>query len=137
MSSAPAPTHICLVCFRGTDHVNPMVALGTALQQKGHTVSFIGMLDYEQNIKAAGLAFIAIGTSLQPLGTLRRPDSQAADKSGQEALTLAISRRQTASRIELQQLPDILRSHHIATCCWSTRSTGRPWPQPSTSASRP
>ena len=36
---------------------------------------------------------------------------QAANKSEQEALT--ISRQETASRIELQQLPDSLRSHHI------------------------
>jgi zeaxanthin glucosyltransferase len=112
MASAPS-AQIGLICFSGTGHVNPMVALGNALQQRGHSVSFIGMLDYEKNVTAAGLGFIAIGTAQQPLGTLRRLDLEGAEKSGQEALSFAISRQETASAIELQELPDILRHNHI------------------------
>ena len=113
MSTSTAPSHIGLICFSGTGHVNPIVALGTALQARGHSVSFIGMVDYEMDIRAAGLGFIAIGVDQQPIGTLRRLDEEGGDKAGQEALAFAIGRQTTLSRIELEELPTILRNHRI------------------------
>ena len=112
-SDQPSASHIGLICYPGTGHVNPMAALGSALQQRGHRVSFISLLDFEMDITAAGLGFIAIGAHQQPLGTTRRLDEEGGEKVGDEALAFAIGRQVAASRIELDELPTILRSHGI------------------------
>ena len=113
MSTPTAPSHIGLICFSGTGHVNPMVGLGTALQARGHSVSFIGMVDYEMDIRAAGLGFIALGAEKQPLGTLRRLDDEMGEKTGQAAMDFAIARQTASMRIELAELPAILRTHRL------------------------
>lgn len=102
-----------MICYPGSGHVNPMAALGIALQERGHKVSLISMLDYKKDVQSAGLDFIPIGATELPLGALRLLDVEGGEKTGQEALSFAISRQMTACRIELAELPAILRSNHI------------------------
>ena len=50
-------------------HLNPMIALGRKLQMRGHEVSFIGILDAETPVRAAGLNFISFCEKEYPLGS--------------------------------------------------------------------
>ena len=131
MATATAPSHIGLICFSGTGHVNPIVALGAALQARGHSVSFIGMVEYEMDIQAAGFGFIALGAEKQPLGTLRRLDDEMGDKTGKDAMDFAIARQAVVLRIEMAEMPGP-SAPTASTSSSSTPSTAAPSHAPST-----
>ena len=50
-------------------HLNPMTALARKLRKRGHEVSFIGVRDAENPVKAAGLNFICYCENEYPLGS--------------------------------------------------------------------
>ena len=53
--------HFGVLSFTGSGHLNPMIALGLELQERGHKVTFFEKPKIEKRIRAAGLDFRTIG----------------------------------------------------------------------------
>ena len=62
-------THIGILCPTLTGHLNPMLALGGELQRRSHRVTVVGLIDGKAKVLAAGLEFLAIGTTEFPEGS--------------------------------------------------------------------
>ena len=54
-----------------TGHVNPTFKLAKQLAQRGHQVSYLGLLDFEEPVRAQGMELLPIFTGSCPKGTLR------------------------------------------------------------------
>jgi MGT family glycosyltransferase len=63
-------THFGILCFPGTGHLNPLIALGRELQSRGHQITFFQIPDTQQKVLAAELDCQMIGQSEFPLGWL-------------------------------------------------------------------
>ena len=74
--------HIALICPPQTGHLNPMTAVGRALQRRGHHVTALGVLDAETTIRAEGLEFEVIGRADFPVGTVPRTAAHLGSLSG-------------------------------------------------------
>ncbi len=61
-----------MLCPALPGHLNPMIALGRELKQRGHDVTFFQVKDVEDKIGKEGLEFKAIGESDYPLGSLKQ-----------------------------------------------------------------
>jgi zeaxanthin glucosyltransferase len=55
-----------------TGHLNPMTALARKLQSRGHEVVFIGVLDAESIVRAAGLNFVPYCEKEFPVGSIAK-----------------------------------------------------------------
>ena len=55
-----------------TGHLNPMLALSSALAARGHTVTFVGQPDMAALVGRPGLRFAPVGATSHPAGTLAR-----------------------------------------------------------------
>src|SRR6185295_535857 len=66
-------------------HLNPMLALGRALEARGHRIGFIAPLDSEARVKSAGLKFIPIAQVEFPLGEWDRTAAQLGKLTGLKA----------------------------------------------------
>ena len=110
-TSAPSatPAKIGLMCYPGMGHVLPLASLGKALQRRGHSVHFIHVLDMQAAIEAAGLSFIPLGPKTQPRGTQRKLDDEVAKLTGMAIMDFTVQRIVDTARMELDELPDILR----------------------------
>ncbi len=62
--------HFGILCFPGTGHLNPVIALGRELQRRGHRITFFQIPDTQQKVLSAGLDCQLIGASEFPLGWL-------------------------------------------------------------------
>ena len=110
-SSAPVPASakIGLLCYAGLGHILPLASLGKALQRRGHSVHFIHVLDMQAPIEAAGLSFTPIGAGKRPLGTQRKLDDEVGKLQGMAVMEHTVRRVEDIARLELDELPDILR----------------------------
>ena len=109
-ATSAASAKIGLLCYPGMGHVNPMAALGSALQRRGHSVHFIQVLDLQAPIEAAGLSFIPLGPKTQPRGHQRKLDDEVAKLTGIPVMDFTVQRLVDTARMELDELPDILRN---------------------------
>ncbi|HEU4457856.1 MAG TPA: nucleotide disphospho-sugar-binding domain-containing protein [Methylibium sp.] len=64
--------HLALFCPPYAGHLNPMFALGSALQRRGHRVTFVAIDDAAASIEAAGFGCERVGAHSHPRGTLAR-----------------------------------------------------------------
>jgi len=64
--AAEGRRHFGVLSFTGAGHLNPMIALGLELQERGHKVTFFEKAKIENRIRAAGLNFYAIGKQGSP-----------------------------------------------------------------------
>ncbi|WP_179228381.1 hypothetical protein [Leptolyngbya ohadii] len=90
-----------------------MTALGRELKQRGHRVTFVGVLDAQPKVLAAGLEFWAIDEKEAPLGSTAESLAQLGQLSGLAALryTIELFKQRTATL--LQELPAALKSAGI------------------------
>lgn len=66
--------HVMLACVGSAGDVHPFIAIGLALQQRGHEVELMASGYFEPRIVAAGLGFIAIGSAAEFDTVLRDPE---------------------------------------------------------------
>jgi len=105
--------HFGAVCFPGTGHLNPMLALGRELERRGHRVTLFQIKDVEPAVRSAGLGFRQIGAIDYPEGTLRNLDQALSRLKGLAALRFTLRRmRQTAGMV-LRDSPDAMRSEKV------------------------
>lgn len=62
-----------------TGHINPTLRLAKQLAQRGHEVSYLGLPDFEEQVRSQGLGFFPVLTSFAPRGSLKRLAEQRAN----------------------------------------------------------
>lgn len=102
-----------IICFPGTGHLNPFMALAHALEDRGHQVIFFGIPDVESRIRDAGLEFSVIGEQDYPVGTLRKLDEQVSKVSGLAVFRLTVDRVKNTAVMVLRDAPEAIRHAHV------------------------
>lgn len=101
-------THYGLVCPASTGHLNTMLPLGKALQQRGHQVTFFGLMDAKEKTQAAGLGFSPLGESELPCGSMAEALAQLGTLSGKDALNYTVALITQSAKIMLKEAPDAM-----------------------------
>jgi zeaxanthin glucosyltransferase len=105
--------HFVVLAHAATGHLNPMIALGRALQRKGHRITFVQVLDVRAPIEAAGLDFIPIGVSDYPLGEIPRLHRVQGALGGLAAFRFTLAKLQRQAAMHLRDIPPILRAERV------------------------
>jgi MGT family glycosyltransferase len=86
-----------------------MTTLGHELCQRGHRVTFAGILDGQSKVKAAGLEFYPMGTSEFPRGAIAQSVTQLGQLSGLQAFRYTIERYKQSTTLLLSEAPNACR----------------------------
>jgi zeaxanthin glucosyltransferase len=106
-------THYGLICPASTGHWNTILPLGKELQQRGHRVTLIGVLDAQAKAQAAGLEFRVIGESEFPLGSSAEFFAKLGQLNGQEAFKYTIQLFKYTTNISLRDAPKVIKDAGI------------------------
>lgn len=106
-------THFGLICPPSTGHLNTMLPLGKELQNRGHRVTLVGILDTKSKTLAAGLEFRAIGESEFPEGAIAESLTQLSQLSGNSALQYTINLLKQGAAIILRYAPQAIQAAGI------------------------
>jgi len=101
--------HIGIICPAAASHLILMTTLGRELQQRGHRVTLVGILDAKPKTLAAGLEFWAIGESEFPSGAMRQLFAELGTKSKFAALQYTSSWIQKMAVMFLREAPAALK----------------------------
>lgn len=102
-------THFGIVCPPLTGHLNTMIPLGCELQQRGHRVTLLGILDAKAKTLAAGLEFQAFGESKFPKGWTAQRNARQGKLSGLAALRYIIDGFKDLATAFLREAPERLK----------------------------
>jgi zeaxanthin glucosyltransferase len=105
--------HIGLLCPAETGHLNTMLPLGQELQQRGHRVTFFGIVDAQSKVLAAGLEFRSIGEVEFPVGSSDRLFAELGKLSGLAALRYTIDWIGKSAAVFLNDGPTVLKDEQI------------------------
>ncbi len=92
--------HVGLIAPPTPGHLNRVLALGCELADRGHRVSYIGFLDTQAKVEAAGLEFVAIGQAQFPRGSLAKIDTGS--------IRAGIAHFRSESRVYTTELEELL-----------------------------
>ena len=106
-------SHIGVLTFPGTGHLNPIGALGRRLRQRGHEVTVFHIADVEPMISKSGLNFVQIGQREFPKGTLPTLDRRLSRLSGLLALSYTSQRMRATSAMILREAPSAISQAKI------------------------
>ncbi len=112
--------HILISCIGSAGDVYPFLAIGKALQERGHRVELLSSPYFRERIQAAGLAFV-------PIGTLEDYEQAVADPDlwhPRRGLALIWKSIQRNLRNGHQQLLERLRPDTLlvgSTLAWNSR----------------
>lgn len=106
-------THFGIVCPSVPGHLNPMMALGQELQQRGHRVTSINFLDAEAAAQAAKIEFQAIAQNEYPLGRTAELQKIDGELSGLDALKFTFKIFKELGLLRLQYIPAVIQSAGI------------------------
>lgn len=87
--------------------------LGYELQQHGHRVTFLNILDAQDKILAADFGFRATGESERPIGSDAKILAQRGKSSGMASLKHTLKTVEPNMRLILQYAPEVIRSQGI------------------------
>jgi zeaxanthin glucosyltransferase len=102
-------THFGLLCPAASGHLNPMTTLGYELQQRGHRVTLVGILDAQAKALAAGLEFQPIGEADFPAGSTAEHFAKLGQLSGPAAFRYTVFFFKQATSMLLQEAPAALQ----------------------------
>jgi zeaxanthin glucosyltransferase len=102
-------THFGLICPASTGHLNTMLPLGKELQQRGHRVTLIAVLDAQPKALAAGLEFQAVGESEFPSGAIAQSLTDLGKLSGLAAMKYTINLLKQTATIILRDVPKVIK----------------------------
>lgn len=105
--------HFGLFCPPSPGHLNPMTTLGRELQQRGHQVTLINVIDTQPNADAAGLDFHPIGQSDFPIGSIPRSHQELGQLSGLKAVKYTIDLLQAEAAVVLRDAPAVIKHLNI------------------------
>jgi zeaxanthin glucosyltransferase len=106
-------THYGLLCPAYTGHLNTILPLGKELQQRGHRVTLIGILDAQTNTQAAGLEFQIIGKSEFPLGSTAETVAKLNELSGKKVLEYTLKIFKEQINIRFRDIPEVVKNTGI------------------------
>ena len=108
-------THFGVLSYKGTGHLNPLMALSRQLITRGHRVTFFLNAESEDRIRSHGLEVVPIGGSNSGPGE-RRPAVRAPKPSG-GILALRYRVRRTVGEMEmfLRETPQVLNRAGVDT----------------------
>ena len=102
-------THLAILCPTLSGHLNPMLALGYELKQRGHQVSVVGLLDGKSKVLTAGLDFLPIGETAFPLHSTTQYTEQLGQLSGIAAFRYSIKLMKQATAALMDDAPAALK----------------------------
>ena len=117
-------THFGLLCPSFSGHLNPMTTLGYELKQRGHHVTFVGTLDAQPKVLAAGLAFQPIGEKAFPAGATLEASAQLGQLSGLAAFRYTAALFSQTTRTLLQEAPAAIQTAGIESLIIDQTSFG-------------
>lgn len=106
-------THFGIICPGVPGHLNPMMALAQELQQRGHRVTLINVLDAEASAQAAGIEFRAIAPDEFPLGKTQELQEIDGELSGLDAFKFTVTTFTELVDIRLRNAPAVIREANI------------------------
>ena len=62
--------HFGILCPPSQGHINPSIILGKELRRRGHTITFLNIIDCKDKIESAGFNFETIGLGTFPKGSM-------------------------------------------------------------------
>lgn len=105
-------THFGVICPTGS-HLTTLFALSHELQQRGHRVTFINILDTREKVLAACFEFRGIGAVERPLGSEAEIFAHRGTLSGISALKDTLKAVEQDMRVILQGAPTVIQSEGI------------------------
>lgn len=102
------PVRLGLVCPPLSGHLNPALALGRKLVDRGYSLTYFGVLDAERAVRSAGIEFVPLATSEYPLGETPRRMQRLGELSGWAALKYVLTCLQEENQVHLRELPRAL-----------------------------
>jgi MGT family glycosyltransferase len=100
-------SHFGVLSYKGTGHLNPLIALSRQLVARGHRVTFFQKPELEARVRLNGLEFSAIGKARSFRGP-GRTDDQHRPSSGIAALRYGIRRIIENVELSLRETPSAL-----------------------------
>ncbi|HTV00208.1 MAG TPA: nucleotide disphospho-sugar-binding domain-containing protein [Luteitalea sp.] len=94
-------------------HLNPFIALGQTLRDAGHDVVFVQMADVAARVERAGLAFVPIGASDHPVGSLAQSLDTLGRLHGHAALKHVVQAVSQTTRMFAREGLDALREARV------------------------
>lgn len=108
-------THFGVLCPAMPGHLNPMATLGRALQQRGHQITFLQILDVKTKVLAEGLDFYPIGQADFPPGTLNQIHTQRGELSGMAAVRHTIDSFKSLTAMIFRDVPGAIQAVGVET----------------------
>lgn len=97
-------SHFGVLSYKGTGHLNPLIALSRRLLARGHRVTFFQKPELETRVRQYGLEFSPIGGDRSP----EKHGPQHSTLSGIAALRYSIRRIVDDMEVSLRETPDAL-----------------------------
>jgi zeaxanthin glucosyltransferase len=93
--------------------MNPMLALGRAIQRRGHRVTYIGFADAEERFRVSDMGFHMIGADGWPLGETPKFMNKLGEMSGWKALRYTEELGTRQIELILRDAPAALRAEGV------------------------
>jgi UDP:flavonoid glycosyltransferase YjiC (YdhE family) len=106
-------SHFGVLSYKGTGHLNPMIALSRELIARGHRVTFFQTAELEERVRAHGLEFCSIASSAGRPGSHSRRAYRWELMREIVALSEGIDRIAFDMELFLRQLPPTMAGHGI------------------------
>src|SRR5665213_4601510 len=97
--------HFGVLSYKGTGHLNPLIALSRQLMAHGNRVTFFQKPELETRVRQSGLEFFPIG-GVRPSGQHGQTDTQRNSLSGIAALRYRIRRIAGDMEVSLRETPE-------------------------------
>lgn len=105
-------THFGVICPTGS-HLTSLFVLSRELQQRGHRVTFINILDAKERVLTAHFEFRAIGANERPIGSDAEILAHRGTLSGIDSLKDSLKTAEQDMQIILQETPKVIQSEGI------------------------
>jgi zeaxanthin glucosyltransferase len=105
--------YIGFLSLYATGHLNPSMAFGKALRERGHSVTFFNLADTGQAIRESGLEFVPFGLEEYPEGALQQSFEKMGKLQGAAGFQYFLERMITLARASFRDLPGLIKAHQI------------------------
>jgi MGT family glycosyltransferase len=101
-------SHFGVLSYKGTGHLNPLIALSRQLIIRGHRVTFFQAPELETRVRECGLEFYPIGRGKSSSGKHSETDSPHRAQSGIAGLRKRVRRTVGDMEMSLREMPAAL-----------------------------
>ncbi|QNI31757.1 glycosyl transferase [Alloacidobacterium dinghuense] len=105
--------YIGFLSLYATGHLNPSLAFGRALRERGHTVTFFNLADTRQAIEESGLRFVPFALEEYPEGSLTQVFERIGRLQGADGFQYFLERMITLARASFRDLPGLIEANQM------------------------